>query len=143
MQEEDSSPIDRRSVLKAAGAASLLMASSVSAATPRKRYAIVGTGSRARMFSGAITGKFSDGNEIVAVCDKNAGRAALAVKTISATGTSQPKPYLAADFDRMIRETRPQFVIVTTPDAAHDEYIVRALDAGWMPTTPRWPRRWT
>ncbi len=130
MQEEDSSPIDRRSVLKAAGAASLLLATGASAATPRKRYAVIGTGSRARMFTSAITGKFSDGNEVVAVCDKNAGRLALAVKTISATGASQPKPYLAADFDRMIRETKPQFIIVTTPDAAHDEYIVRALDAG-------------
>ncbi len=82
------------------------------------------------MFTGAITGKFRDGNEIVGMCDKNAGRLALAVRKISATGASQPKPYLAADFDRMIKETRPQFVIVTTTDSTHDDYIVRALDAG-------------
>jgi predicted dehydrogenase len=30
----------------------------------------------------------------------------------------------------MVRETKPQFVIVTTTDASHDDYIVRALDAG-------------
>ena len=30
----------------------------------------------------------------------------------------------------MIRETRPDYVIVTTVDATHDDYIVRALDLG-------------
>ena len=30
----------------------------------------------------------------------------------------------------MVKETKPDCVIVTTPDAFHDEYIVRALDAG-------------
>ena len=121
---------DRRTVLKAAGAAGLLLATGAYGATVRKRYAIVGAGSRVRMFTGAITGQYRDGHEIVAVCDTNAGRAALAVKRISATGASTPRPYLAADFDRMLRETRPQTVIVTTTDSTHDDYIVRALDAG-------------
>ncbi|GGY40367.1 Gfo/Idh/MocA family protein [Pseudoduganella albidiflava] len=130
MSENNAGPFDRRTVLKAAGAAGIMMATSAFAATPRKRYAVVGVGSRARMFTGAITGKYRDGNEIVAICDSNPGRAALAVRTVTATGASQPKAYKAADFDQMIRETRPQYVIVTTPDAKHDEYIVRALEAG-------------
>ncbi len=121
----------RRTVLKAAGAAGLMMATGAYGANaPRKRYAVVGLGSRARMFTGAITGKYRDGNEIVAVCDKNVGRVALAVRKISETGASQPKPYAAADFEKMIRETKPQYVIVTTVDATHDDYIVRALEAG-------------
>jgi predicted dehydrogenase len=127
----------RRNVLKAAGAAGLMLATgavygaaSASASANRKRYAVVGVGSRARMFTSAMTDKFGDTSEIVAICDKNAGRTALAVRKISATGASQPKPYAAEDFDRMIRETKPQYVIVTTVDATHDDYIVRALEAG-------------
>ncbi len=130
MSDNNAGPIGRRTVLKAAGAAGVMLATSAFAANPRKRYAVVGVGSRARMFTGAITGKYRDGNEIVAVCDSNPGRAALAVRTISATGASQPRAFAAADFDQMIRETKPQYVIVTTPDAKHDEYIVRALEAG-------------
>jgi predicted dehydrogenase len=130
MNDQDTSGLDRRTLLKSAGAAALGLASTAYAAAPRKRYAQVGVGSRARMFTTAITGKFRDSCEVVAVSDTNAGRAALAVKAIAATGASKPKAYKAADFDRMIRETKPDTVIVTTPDATHDDYIVRALDAG-------------
>lgn len=130
MKDQDPSGLDRRALLKSAGAVALGLASTAYAAAPRKRYAVVGVGSRARMFTMAITGKFRDSNEVVAVTDTNAGRAALAVKAIAATGASTPKAYEAADFDRMIRETRPATVIVTSPDATHDDYIVRALDAG-------------
>jgi predicted dehydrogenase len=133
MDGEKVHTVDRRTVLKAAGAAGLLLAGGgayAAAASSRKRYAVIGVGSRARMFTNAITGPFRDGNEIVAVLDKNAGRAAYAVRNITATGASTPLPYAAADFDRMLKETRPHYVIVTTPDALHDEYIVRALDAG-------------
>ena len=133
MDEKGFGPMDRRTVLKAAGAAGLVLAAGVNgafAAEGRKRYAVVGVGSRARMFTGAITGAYRDRNEIVAVCDRNAGRAALAVKKITATGAGAPKAYAPDDFERMLRETRAQFVIVTTTDASHDDYIVRALDAG-------------
>ncbi|TWI69149.1 oxidoreductase family protein [Pseudoduganella lurida] len=120
----------RRAMLKAASAGVLLAGTTAVAAVPRKRYAVVGVGSRSRMFTRAITDKYSDTNEIVAVCDTNSGRAALAAKVIAATGTSQPRVYKAADFDQMIRETKPEFVIVTVIDAKHDEYIVRALELG-------------
>jgi len=82
----------RRTILKAVGATAtgLLLGGSACAAAPRKRYAVVGVGSRARMFTRAITDDFRDNNEIVAVCDNNAGRAALAVRTIAATGASAP-----------------------------------------------------
>ncbi len=130
MSENKSGGIDRRTVLKTAGAAGVMIATGAFAATPRKRYAVVGVGSRARMFTSAITGKFSATSEVVAVCDSNAGRLARAVKVIAGTGAGGPRPYSPADFDLMLRETRPEFVIVTTTDASHDDYIVRALDAG-------------
>jgi predicted dehydrogenase len=130
MNDKSLGPMDRRTVLKVAGAAGLMLATGAYGADARKRYAVVGVGSRSRMYTRAVTGKYRDRNEIVAVCDRNAGRAALAVKRIAQTGASQPVAYAAADFDRMLRETKPQFVIVTTTDASHDDYIVRALDAG-------------
>ena len=34
------------------------------------------------------------------------------------------------DFDRMVAETRPELLTVTTVDAFHSEYIVKALDRG-------------
>jgi predicted dehydrogenase len=43
----------------------------------------------------------------------------------------QPVPtYHADDFDRMIAETKPDTVIVTTIDAFHHIYIVRAMELG-------------
>jgi hypothetical protein len=81
MNDKSLGPMDRRTVLKAAGAAGLLLAGGGAygrASSSRKRYAVVGVGSRSRMFTNAMTGKFRDRNEIVAVCDRNAGRAAHA-----------------------------------------------------------------
>jgi predicted dehydrogenase len=34
------------------------------------------------------------------------------------------------NFDRMIGETRPDIVMVTTVDATHARYIIRALELG-------------
>ena len=122
--------IDRRTLIKTAGGLALGMSTLAYADVPRKKFAHIGLGSRARMYLDAITGKYKDGNELVAICDSNKGRLALAGKLVSSAGVQTPKMYAAADFDRMIRETKPQYVIVTTPDATHDDYIVRALDAG-------------
>lgn len=130
MDENKFGGIDRRTVLKAAGAAGLMLATGAHGAAARKRYAVVGVGSRARLYTNAIVGKYRDGHEIVAVCDSNPGRLALATKKITDSGASQPRAYLAAEFDRMLAEAKPEFVIVATVDASHDDYIVRALDAG-------------
>jgi len=40
----------------------------------RKRYAIVGLGSRSGMFTEAILGKYSDRCELVTLCDTNQTR---------------------------------------------------------------------
>ena len=126
--------IDRRSLLKTAGAAAVGLSAIAQAAATRRRYVNVGVGSRSRMYLTAITKTFAKDNELVAVCDTNPGRMDVALKfvapNLSSGGGKPPKKYLAADFDRMIKETKPDCVIVTCPDAFHDEYIVRALDAG-------------
>jgi predicted dehydrogenase len=121
--------IDRRALLKSAGGVALGIASLGYAASKRRRFVIVGLGSRSRMYLTAITQTFRDGNELVGISDTNPGRLELAGQVAAAAGAT-PKSYLAADFDKMLSELRPDAVIVTTPDATHDDYIVRALDAG-------------
>jgi predicted dehydrogenase len=109
----------------------------------RRRFAQVGTGSRAIMHQRAVQQMFREQCEMVALCDLNPGRLKLARQRSLEFGAAIPPGYLAADFDRMLRETRPEVVIVTTIDGTHADYIVRALESGCdvitekpMTTTP-------
>ncbi len=130
--------IGRRTLLQSTGGVALGLSVALSnglssgvshAAGPRRRYAIVGVGSRSRMYVNAVARTFRDTSELVALCDTNPGRLELASKAAAVNGAA-PKTYLAADFGKLLRELKPDAVIVTTPDATHDDYIVRALDAG-------------
>ena len=95
-----------------------------------KKYALVGTGGRAGLYIEAIGGKWKDNAQLVAFCDTNQTRMNYANKLLTNTGAAQASTWKAADFETMIRETRPDIVIVTTMDRTHDDYIVRALHAG-------------
>lgn len=123
--------MQRRDVMKglAAGAA-VAAAADAQAASLRKRYVAVGTGSRNRMYQDALWGPHKAHGELVATCDVNPGRLDYVARRAAQAGAPAPKPYLAADFDKMLREMKPDAVIVTPPDAFHDDYIVRALQAG-------------
>lgn len=68
--------------------------------------------------------------ELVALCDANAGRLELARQRSLKNGVRPPPGYLAADFGRLLAEQKPDVVVVTTADASHHDYIVRALEAG-------------
>jgi len=115
--------------IPAAGGAAL-PPPAVSPLARRKRYAIVGTGGRHYMYHGAILGRFADTSELVGLCDTNAGRIKLSQDRARAkTGATIPG-YAAADFDKMIAETKPDAVIVTTVDVFHHEYICRAMELG-------------
>lgn len=95
----------------------------------KKRYAQVGLGGRHRMFTDALRGDFKEHGEMVGVCDVNPGRLRLAQQDFEAAG--MPVPGFEADqFDEMIRQTRPDAVIVTTKDSMHDAYICRAMELG-------------
>ena len=96
----------------------------------RKRYALVGTGGRAGFFYMAIAKDFQQTSYLVALCDVNQTRLNFAKSRIEAFGHQPIPTYLAADFDRMIEETKPDEVIVTTIDRTHHTYIVRALELG-------------
>lgn len=97
-----------------------------SAMNSRKRYAIVGTGSRSRMFRDALLGDYAAAAELVALCDINPLRIAAWQRE---AGLSLPG-YAPADLEKMIREHRVDTVIVTSIDRTHHEYIRRAMEAG-------------
>ena len=123
--------MQRRDVMKGLAAGMAAAAAVDAQATQaRKRYAAVGMGSRNRMYQDALWGPHRAHGELVATCDVNPGRLDYVARRAAHAEAAAPKPYLAADFDRMLRELKPDAVIVTPPDAFHDDYIVRALDAG-------------
>ena len=95
-----------------------------------KRYAIVGTGSRAGMYVDAITGKFSDCAALVGLCDLSQTRMDWHNSGLRRRGIPPAPTYRAEDFNRMISEARAETIIVTTVDAWHHDYILRALERG-------------
>jgi predicted dehydrogenase len=95
----------------------------------RKRYALVGTGSRSGMYRQAVLKTFAAHAQMVGFCDLNPGRLKLAQEQALALGSEVPG-FEAKDFERMIAETKPDIVIVTTMDATHDLYITRAMELG-------------
>jgi predicted dehydrogenase len=96
----------------------------------KKRYVIVGTGSRAGMFVKAITGPYADAAEIVAFCDLSQNRMDWHNRQLAASGLTPVPTYHAALFDQMIAEVKPDTVIITTIDGTHHEYITRAMRLG-------------
>ena len=97
----------------------------------RKKYAIVGTGSRAGMFVEALTKTYRNEAELVAFCDLSQSRMDWYNQRIGTMAGLTPRPtYHANQFDRMIAETKPDTVIVATMDSTHHIYITRAMDLG-------------
>jgi predicted dehydrogenase len=98
------------------------------AKNPHKtRYAVCGLSNRAiGAYIPALTDSspFAGYGELVAILDQDAARM-QAYRDLK--GLDVPY-YTSEAFDRMIEETRPDVVIVTVPDGAHAEYIVKALE---------------
>lgn len=96
-----------------------------------KRYAIVGLGGRSRFYYQALADTYRDRAELAAFCDVNQTRMDYANSFISEKLGHEPvKTYKAWDFNRMIEETRPDIVIVTSIDRTHDKYIIGAMELG-------------
>lgn len=81
------------------------------------------------MYRRAINERYAHRARLVGLCDSNPGRVDLALKESVASGAA-PRGYDADAFGGMLADTRPAWVIVTTVDRHHDEYICRALEAG-------------
>ncbi|WP_350347540.1 Gfo/Idh/MocA family oxidoreductase [Agromyces sp. G08B096] len=104
--------------------------------TQRERYGLIGTGSRAGMYIGAMTGTVTGAEqvpelaELVAWSDANPGRLDVYEREVVAAGHSAPARYAPDALERMIADERLDRVIITTPDVTHADFIVRSLRAG-------------
>lgn len=95
----------------------------------RVRIAQVGLGVRSWCYSEAILDRFRDATRLVGLCDANPGRLAQRRGWARSKGVEVPG-YPAEAFERMILETRPDRVLVTTPDRDHDTHLCRAMELG-------------
>ncbi|MFJ4231655.1 Gfo/Idh/MocA family protein [Cellulosimicrobium cellulans] len=95
-----------------------------------RRYAIAGTGHRARMFVDALLGEHREDGHLVAWCEPNPVRAAWYDRRLEAAGLGPLPRYEPSDLGRMLAEQAVDALIVTTPDHAHADYVVAALGAG-------------
>jgi predicted dehydrogenase len=93
-----------------------------------RRYALVGTGSRAQMYLEAIASTHSDVAQLVAWADTNPGRAQWSLSRHPALGS--PIWFEPGDLAGAVRAHRIDRVIITSPDFTHADHIVSALDAG-------------
>ncbi len=122
--------LGRRIVIKGLAAGAVAASIPAGAASAKmRRYAIIGCGSRARMYQDALWGAHKTHGRLVAICDTNPGRLDYVARRAAKAGAPRPSAYLAVDFDKMLREQKLDALIVTTVDSLHDEYIVRALAA--------------
>ncbi|MEM7574134.1 MAG: Gfo/Idh/MocA family oxidoreductase [Bacteroidota bacterium] len=91
----------------------------------RKRVALVGTGIRgATLWGTNLVRNYAEQVEFVGLCEVNEGR----LNTVKEMMGVDCPTFL--DHRELLREVKPEWVIVTTVDATHHEVIVSALDAG-------------
>ncbi|MCU0369138.1 MAG: Gfo/Idh/MocA family oxidoreductase [Cyclobacteriaceae bacterium] len=115
------------STMGCAATASVLMSplDAISGAPKKKRIAIVGTGIRALdMWSKEVARTYPELVEFVGLCDINPGRVAYFK---SATGFTCPT---FTDFEKLMKDVKPDTLIVTTVDATHHEFIIRGMELG-------------
>ena len=96
----------------------------------KRRYALVGCGSRARFFYEAIATTYKETSEIVAFCDLSPTRMDYANNNLKKLAAKAVATYRHTEFDKMIAEAKPDYVIVTSVDRTHDHYIIRAMELG-------------
>jgi predicted dehydrogenase len=133
MMQRDQEQISRRDFIdrtaKAGAGATALAAvgaaEAVAKAAAKKRIALVGTGIRGTtMWGSGVVRPYGDLVEFVGLCDINRKRLETGKQMIGADCPT------FTDFDRMIKETKPETVIVTTKDSTHDQFIIRAMELG-------------
>jgi len=89
------------------------------------RVALIGTGSRgAGMWGRDLQRNYSNELNFVGLCDKNKGRLAFAKQYI---GTACPT---YTDFEKMMKESKPDLLIVCTMDSTHHDFIIRGMELG-------------
>jgi predicted dehydrogenase len=91
----------------------------------KRRYAIVGTGVRAiGMWGRPILRDYGDIVDLVGLCDINPLRVEVAKRQMGAACPT------FTNFDDMLARAQPDLLMVTTVDAFHSQYLVRAMERG-------------
>ncbi|MDB5192745.1 MAG: 4,5-dihydroxyphthalate dehydrogenase [Segetibacter sp.] len=122
--------MERRTFIKQTGtlAAGTLLSENLLASVlegTKKKVAMVGTGHRGLgMWGTPVIKEFSNLIEFVGLCDINPGR----VETGKAMLKLDCPTY--TDLDKMLKETKPDILIVTTVDGTHHQQIIKGLEAG-------------
>src|SRR4029453_15372719 len=100
--------------------------------TSKRRYVVVGTGHRVRMYLDAMAGDHRDVADLVGLIEPNPGRLTVHVNRLAAAGldmtgvlTGHPD-----ELAEVIAKARADRAIITSPDFTHAGLIVRCLDAG-------------
>ena len=122
--------MERRTFMKytaAAGASLMLHPFAAFAIKPgaKLKIALVGTGARgSSLWGNGLLRAFGEVVEFVGLSDINPGRLETVKKLMNVNCPT------FTDFEKMVKETKPDYVIVTTVDATHDLFIVKALEMG-------------
>lgn len=95
----------------------------------KNRVILVGVGGRSFMYRDAVAFKYPESTELVGLCDVNPGRLALSQRVLREKGLEVPG-FPPERFEEMIRTLKATLVVVTSRDSTHDDFIVRALEAG-------------
>ena len=91
----------------------------------KMRIALVGTGVRGvAMWGSDLLRDYPDHVQFVGLCDHNPGRLAVGKEIIGADCPT------FTDFDEMMRETKPEVLIVTSDDDTHDLFIEKGMEMG-------------
>jgi predicted dehydrogenase len=96
--------------------------------TAERRVAIVGTGSRAQLFTRGLAGRAR--YAVAALCDPSPTRMAYHNRLLTKAGNSAATLWSPGAFTEMLAAEHITDVVVSTVDALHDHYIVLAVEAG-------------
>ncbi|WP_373229062.1 Gfo/Idh/MocA family protein [Cohnella sp.] len=97
----------------------------------KKKYVLVGSGGRAEFFYSAIATSYQETSELLAFCDTNQTRMNFSNRRlVNKYGYHEVHTYKAEQFEEMIKQQKPDAVIVTSVDRTHHTYIIRALEQG-------------
>ncbi|MER5433506.1 Gfo/Idh/MocA family oxidoreductase [Streptomyces sp. NPDC002588] len=106
------------------------MSPSVTPPASPLRHALVGTGSRARLYIDAMTGVHARVADLVAWSDTNPGRLDVHERRVREAGAAVPARFAPGALAEAVDEHRIDRVVVTTPDHTHADLVVAALEAG-------------
>jgi predicted dehydrogenase len=104
---------------------SALASDSTNQSIKKKTVAMVGTGVRGiGMWGEPVVKDFGEQVQFVGLCDINPGRLAYAKEKMKVDCA------VFTDFDKMMRETKPELLLVMSVDGVHHEHIVKGLEYG-------------